>query len=339
MAAMDRSVPAEAGKSVTMSKGGRVRVRSCDAPTVPAWARGLAPDEASADDHTSEVMPGLEASMTITRGADAALVSVSIDGVDEWSPESFHNASRALVRLSLEGLLGTGFEHAVRLWNFLPGICELIEGDLDRYRVFNIARHREFEQRFGTAALRDGSLPTASCVGHAGRSIAVHALGAREASRAVENPRQVPAYSYSNKYGPKPPSFSRAGIASFGSRRMLLIAGTASVLGEDSVHDGSLRAQCDETLVNLRAVAVAGKKAAGLSGTSDLNALNGLCATRVYHRRSSDLAWLSDNLDGSLVGGREVEFVRADVCRDELLVEIEAAIDLSADRGGIGARG
>lgn len=322
-----------------MSKGGRVRVRSCDAPAVPAWARGLAAGEVFADDHRSEVMPGLEASMTITRGADAALVSVSIDGVDDWTHESFHNASRALVRLSLEGLQGTGFEHPVRLWNFLPGICELIDGDLDRYRVFNMARHREFEQRFGTAALRDGSLPTASCVGHAGRSIAVHALGAREASRAVENPRQVPAYAYSNKYGPKPPSFSRAGIASFGSRRMLLIAGTASVLGEDSVHDGSLREQCDETLVNLRAVAMSGKQAAGSVGVPESSALNGLCATRVYYRHADHLSWLRENLDRTLLGCRDIEFVQADICRDELLVEIEAAIDLDSVRDGIGARG
>jgi len=277
--------------------------------------------------------------MTITGGSDAALVSVSIDGVDEWSRETFHNASQALVRLSLEGLLGTGFEHAVRLWNFLPGICKSIDRDLDRYRLFNVARHREFEQRFGTAALRDGSLPTASCVGHAGRSIAVHALGAREASRAVENPRQVPAYSYSNKYGPKPPSFSRAGIASFGSRRMLLIAGTASVLGEDSVHSGSLGAQCDETLVNLRAVAMSGKQAAGRVGVPESSALNGLCATRVYYRHADHLSWLRENLDRTLLGCRDIEFVQADICRDELLVEIEAAIDLDAVRDGIGARG
>lgn len=336
---MDPSVPVQAGKRVAVGEGSCSHRDACDAPAVPAWARFLAAGEVPVQDCVAEVVSGFDVRTTMTRGVDATLVSVSIDGVEEWTPESFHAASQALVGRSLDGLRGTGFEQPVRLWNFLPGICELIDRDLDRYRVFNMARHREFERRFGAAALRDGSLPTASCVGHAGRSIAVHALGARCTSRAVENPRQVPAYAYSNKYGPKPPSFSRAGIASFGFRRILLIAGTASVVGEDSVHVGSLRAQCDETLVNLRAVAMSGRKALGCAGTAESDALAGLIATRVYHRRSSDLAWLRDNLDGSLVGCREVEFVKADICRDELLVEIEAAIDLSADRGGVGARG
>lgn len=336
---MDRSVPVKAGKRVAPSGSSRARSGECDAPAVPAWARGLAAGVTDVENRSSNAVSGFECTTTITRGEDAALVSVSIDGVDEWTTESFAAASQALVRLSLEGLQGTGFEHPVRLWNFLPGICELIDGDLDRYRVFNVSRHREFERRFGEAALRAGSLPTASCVGHAGRSIAVHALGARGVARAVENPRQVPAYAYSNKYGPKPPSFSRAGIATFGSRRMLLIAGTASVLGEDSVHDGSLRAQCDETLVNLRAVAMAGRAAAGLAGVTEPEALVGLCATRVYYRHASDLAWLGDHLDPSLLGCREVEFVRADICRDELLVEIEAAIDLDAAHDRVGARG
>lgn len=329
----------KAGVRVAMSEGGRSPARASDAPAVPAWAQRLATGEVVVDGRRSAVTAGLAATTTTIRGADAALVSVSIDGVDEWKPDSFLAASQALVRQSLEGLRGTGFEHPVRLWNFLPGICELIDGDLDRYRVFNVARHREFERQFGAASLRNGSLPTASCVGHAGRSIAVHALGAREASRAVENPRQVPAYAYSTKYGPKPPSFSRAGVASFGSRRMLLIAGTASVLGEDSVHDGALRAQCDETLVNLRAIANAGRTAGGLAETSPEHAMNGLLATRVYCRRANDLSWLRDNLDRSLVRCGEIEFVRADICRDELLVEIEAAIDLDAALGGIGARG
>lgn len=338
MAAMGRPVPAQPESRIVRSEVNSSVTVGCDAPAVPAWARELAAGEASASCVVAGVATGFDVNTTITRGRDATLVSVSIDGVDSWTAESFLAASQALVQSSLEGLRGTGFELPARLWNFLPGICEPLGDGLDRYRVFNVARHREFERAFGATALRDGTLPTASCVGHSARSIAVHALGSRHAASAVENPRQIPAYAYSNKYGPKPPSFSRACVANFGCRRMLLVAGTASVLGEDSVHDGSLQAQCDETLTNLRAVAANGKIAAGHAEEAITQSLDGLCASRVYYRRAADLSWLKKNLHSSLLACREVEFVRADICRDELLVEIEAALDLGTARDGVGAR-
>ena len=50
-----------------------------------------------------------------------------------------------------------------------------------------------------------------------------------------------------------PPCFARAVVTSLAGRSTLLIAGTASVVGEDSRHPGDMVAQLDETLRNIGA--------------------------------------------------------------------------------------
>ena len=69
----------------------------------------------------------------------------------------------------------------------------------------------------------------------------------------LENPRQVPAYRYSRRYGLRPPCFARA--TKFEST--LFIGGTASIIGEDSRHAAAIVAQTEETLSNLRALIAA----------------------------------------------------------------------------------
>ena len=104
----------------------------------------------------------------------------------------------------------------------------------------------------------------------------------------------------------------------------------ASVRGEESLHIGSLELQLRETLVNLRAVVFAGMRAAGdVECTESATPLKNILATRVYFRRNEDLEWLERNLPAELVKDAEVEFVQADICREELLVEIEIIVDVT----------
>lgn len=303
----------------------------CDAPRVPAWAISCVPTIISLERGACDGAPDArEIDVCVQSGTGASLVSVTLDGVDRWSQPSLDAAVAHMVRLSLEVLRSSHHPQPVRLWNFLPGICEPLGDGLDRYRVFNIARHRVFASIFGKDAVLGGQLPTASCVGHAGRSLAIHALGAAGASLPIENPRQIPAFAYSTKFGPKPPCFSRAGIAQVGGRRLLLLAGTASVLGEESVHPGSLELQCRETMVNLEAVIAAGRRADnGARGAAREQAWSdGLLATRIYYRHERDLPRVAEFLPPEMTQGPEVELIRADICREELLVEIEVVVDL-----------
>lgn len=312
-------VPRVAGARGAGSTG----TEGCDAPPVPAWALSCV-----ADGKTFEGVAcdggrgGCEIEVCVRSGAGATLVGVTLDGVERWTRASLDAAVGRMVGVSLDVLRRSAHPEPVRLWNFLPGICEPMGEGLDRYRVFNMARHRVFASVFGEGAIRGGRLPTASCVGHAGRSIAIHALGASAASLPIENPRQVPAFAYSAKFGPRPPCFSRAGIARVDGRRLLLVAGTASVLGEESVHAGSIELQCRETMVNLETVIGAGR------GHADRRWSEGLTATRIYYRSERERPRLAQFLPREMVEGPQVEMIRADICREELLVEIEVVVDL-----------
>src|SRR5204863_3797675 len=136
---------------------------------------------------------------------------------------------------------------------------------LSRYMVFNAGR---FAALRGAGAApgtgEDVLLPTATGVGHHQRDLLVCCLALASPGKPVENPRQVPAYRYSARYGPLPPCFARAmevvlpsGVRRTGRTPSLLIGGTASVVGEDSLHAGDLGLQFEETCANLRSLIAA----------------------------------------------------------------------------------
>jgi chorismate lyase/3-hydroxybenzoate synthase len=203
----------------------------------------------------------------------------------------------------------------------------------DRYMVFNAGRFAAFCHWFGSAAVFNRTVPTASAVGVVDGALVIHGLATRHPGRPIENPRQVPAYSYSTRYGPLPPCFARATVvpmadgldadvaaAERGSAR-LLVGGTASIVGEDSRHQRDARQQTLETFANLAHLLAA---ASGTAGEVDEAArLDAFTDARVYIVRESDAAIVRPLVLARLAGSARVEFAQADLCRRELLVEIE----------------
>ena len=167
----------------------------------------------------------------IRTGDDAALVSVRLPGARALSApvlrERVVRAYDVLRDVSRQAAL-----HPVRIWNFIPGITEPLDNALDRYMAFNLGRHDMVQRWFGSRFWTDGLLPTASGVGHRGDDLAIHALMLLDPPRAIENPRQRPAYHYSSRYGPLPPCFVRASAIRTPQGEALLIGGTASIRGE-----------------------------------------------------------------------------------------------------------
>lgn len=208
--------------------------------------------------------------------------------------------------------------HPVRMWNYIPDMRRRYEGDIDQYMVFNAGRYAAYASWYGDVRWAERSVPTASAVGHDGADLLVHALSAVRPGKPVENPRQVSAYHYSQRYGPKPPCFARATVIepAPGVRRVL-VAGTASVVGEDSRHD-DLSSQMDETLTNLSQLLHTAGVEGGLSRFIDL---------RVYYVRPGDLPALRALARKGFPASARVEWVRAELCRPELLVEIEGVAE------------
>jgi chorismate lyase/3-hydroxybenzoate synthase len=205
-----------------------------------------------------------------------------------------------------------GFPHLLRVWNWF-GAINAGEGDRERYRQFCVGRARVIpnEPATGYAA--------ATAIGVPGEASALHLhfLAARRPGVPIENPRQVSAWEYPREYGPAAPGFSRAMLLEWCTPPLLLVSGTASVVGHASTHDEAL-AQLDEALDNIEIVLERAAQRVGVSARLDRHSL-----LRVYARHPGDAAKLSARLFARL--GHEVPFMilHGDICRRELLVEVE----------------
>ncbi|HTV77097.1 MAG TPA: hypothetical protein VMF03_02495 [Steroidobacteraceae bacterium] len=199
--------------------------------------------------------------------------------------------------------------HLLRMYNNLSDI-NVGDGDAERYKLFCSGRARGLRER------RAGPLPAATAVGRQDHRplLQVYWIAADEPGKAIENPRQVSAFNYPRQYGPSPPSFSRAMLTTAG----LLVSGTGSILGHASRHPGDLQAQLDEILRNLASVRQAsGGPAVLVSGRGTL--------LKVYLRDASAAGFVSGYLREQLPSQVQLVVLGADICRRELLVEIDAA--------------
>ena len=257
-------------------------------------------------------------------------LSYSTDG--EWLHGTAHIDERSLaggleaaafeVYSALFSLLAdSGCPHLLRLWNYVADINGTGDG-MERYRQFNAGRQRAFLAADRSAFV---GAPAACALGTRQGGLTVHFLAGRVAPLAVENPRQVSAYHYPSTYGPRSPTFSRAALADLGGgREVLFISGTASIVGHQTVHVGDVRRQTEETLANLQAVIDAARPQSRAATGYALSELD----MTVYVRHEGDLPAVREVLVQQLGEGapavRGALYLRADICRADLLVEIEA---------------
>jgi hypothetical protein len=226
----------------------------------------------------------------------------------------------AAARALYDGLFAaTQGLHLYRIWNYVPQINSLTRG-MENYRLFCRGRSLAFEGKYGVGFKR--LLPAASAVGMAGGPLAVGFLAGRAVPRHFENPMQTPAFEYPEKFGPRPPSFSRATVVTTGRERRVFISGTAAIRGHESVAERQLEGQLGCTLENLALIG----QASGVG--SELGRAEGLRRSfRVFLRDPAALRTAQARLDRDLFqAGDSVSYMQADICRSELLVEIEATL-------------
>ena len=197
--------------------------------------------------------------------------------------------------------------HLLRVSNYIPDITRHENGE-ERYRAFNTGRHAAFESRNRGST----QAPAACGLGCQGDALHLFFLASTEPGHNIENPRQISAFNYPKQYGAKPPLFSRATIAA----GMLLVSGTSSIVGHETVHSGDVAAQTEETLRNLDALLIETAKLGSSLTRRDLR-------LKVYLRHVGDRAVIEARL---LEAGfcQPVAWLQSDVCRAELDVEIEA---------------
>ncbi len=239
-------------------------------------------------------------SSELERGATMASTSVSVAAC---AGEQLAQAAFTAFSNVLNELDGA----ATRVWAYLPRITVSDSDGLDRYMRMNTGR----AQAYRAARWPMAFMPAGTCVGHAGDALVVHALAMPGNLRAIENARQLPAWQYSSKFGPSAPPFTRAVV----SEHLLMASGTAAVVGEDVAHPDDIEAQWREALSHLAAL----RTSAGARGHWR--------SVQIYVREKAHISAISRLAQHEFADQCE-RVLHAPLCRDALLVEVEAVADV-----------
>ncbi len=250
--------------------------------------------------------------------------SVHQDGLYSDSLDAFRHIQSLFENASLR------FDQVIRTWLYLGGIVDQ-DGPVQRYKELNRARS-DYYQDIAFLANRlppnaKGPIfPASTGIGTEGRGIMMSAIALATERRDIvavplENPRQTSAYDYGTCYSPKSPKFSRAMALSCGNYATIFISGTASITDSETRHLGDAVAQTHETLNNIEALI--SEQNLQLHGLPELGTtLSGLGLVRVYIKRQADYAGIRAACEQRL-GELPTIYAGADVCRPDLLVEIE----------------
>lgn len=204
-----------------------------------------------------------------------------------------------------------GYPHVLRAWNYFPAITEL-EHRTERYQAFCAGRY----DALISSKSCEGKLPAASAIGSHCSGGLIYFIAARAPGTQVENPRQVSAFKYPKQYGKRSPSFSRAISMDWGEDHHVYVSGTASVVGHETKHLDDLQKQLDETVQNLDAVMAN-------ASTSTSKTATDLSLLKVYVRHKDDFLPIKERLGAALPRDVPTVFLHGDICRKELLLEIE----------------
>lgn len=224
-------------------------------------------------------------------------------------------AQSAAVFRQVDGLLteeSFPVNSIVRQWNYIEKIIGF-QREYQNYQAFNDARASFYE-----TSLWPQGYPAATGIGAhwGGIVIDLDAVLFKQADCSVtpiDNKLQVAAHAYSgqvlaaSRKCKATPKFERAKRLNIGDRGLIYISGTAAIRGEESLKGVGLARQLAITMENI--AELVGKK-------GELSML------RVYLKEKSFVDE-AEQLMQAYKLSVPVSYMWADVCRDELLIEIE----------------
>lgn len=261
----------------------------------------------------------------------AAGVSSSPDarGAYDESAGAFERLNRGLQQA------GTTFRYVPRVWLYQGGITSMEttadNESIERYRELNRARTDFFDQqhRLGQMLVREDGrtvYPASTGIGTCGDGLIISCLALqtdRDDVRLIplENPGQTSAFDYGQEYSVKSPKFSRAMAVVIGDYVTTWVSGTASILNSETVHKGDVEKQTEQAIDNIERLISAENFAR--HGLADSGAqLTDLAKLHVYVRNLGDYE-ICRQVCQRRFGSLPSIYAHADICRSDLLVEIE----------------
>ncbi len=226
---------------------------------------------------------------------------------------------------------GLGFGDVVRQWGYVRGFLRVRvtpQGPRQVYQEFNDARRRAY----GPHAFHHG-YPAATGIGSAfgGTVLEFTAVSPRPDSMIVplSNPLQRDAHRYRQHIlagaaapgadDKAAPLFERAKLVGDGEGGEILVSGTAAIRAETTVPGDALE-QARTTVENIRALVSPENLRAHRISSFEISERPSY--VRAYVKRREDIPAVRAALRAAFEDG-PAHYLAADVCRDDLLIEIE----------------
>ena len=220
-----------------------------------------------------------------------------------------------------------GVGDIVRQWNYIEGITDYDANGHQHYQDLNDAR----SAFYGRAAWPNG-YPAATGIGatHGGIVVDADILSAENGVARVagiDNPLQIAAHAYSQdvllgetqELVRTTPKFERAKAVWNARQGWVYVSGTAAIRGEQSLEGMDTVGQTLATLENIEyLVSVENLKRSGVPAAGHMT-IGGL---RVYIKPGQDWKAIRQVVENRYPG-LEVAYLFTDICRRELLLEIE----------------
>lgn len=232
--------------------------------------------------------------------------------------EDFHALTHKAYCEIYECLQSSQCKHLLRTWNFFPQITKNDSQHRlkNRYEVFCHGRL----QAMHDSDIKTKVYPAATVIGSHDHNLQIYFLASDTPGIAVENPRQTSAYHYPVEDDHSQPLFSRGLLKTWGQRTHFYVSGTASIVGHETLHIDDVCAQLNESINNVETlVAHANDK-----HHTQLNAQDDLLYMKVYIRHREDVEQINQVLAARLSNTTPRALLLGDMCREDLLIEIEA---------------
>ena len=269
--------------------------------------------------------------LVIQRGDMMLLVAVGCSESDKLN-DIMHQSNNAFEQLQyILAEEDMDFSDIIRQWNYIEQITGSIQQNhstSQHYQIFNDVRSKYYRQ----SSFLNG-FPAATGIGMDFGGIIIDIIAAKfgnkESIVPIKSPVQIDAYSYTKEvlaennsmknFSRTTPKFERAKMILTPGNKSIFISGTAAIVGQASIIHDSVEHQTEMTIQNiLGLISTENLQEHGIS-TMEMACINYL---RVYVKFANDIEQVR-SICMKYFPRLPICFVVADICRPELLVEIE----------------
>lgn len=223
---------------------------------------------------------------------------------------------------------GLSFNSIFRQWNYIEGITDKEDPEKQHYQQFNNVRTKYYNK----AEFTNG-YPAATGIGTVAGGVIISFYAASQQGLhvlSVENPLQRAAFDYTEEvligdedyqgFRKCTPKFARAKFVENAASKQVYISGTASIREEKTIAEDDVVEQTIVTIDNIEKLISAETMS---SIDQPLDTLPKIDFFRVYIKHPDDFNQVKETCEQRWPDIPNI-YVISDVCRENLLVEIEA---------------